>query len=222
MVLWRCSGLPGPLALVGVSPHTPGCRDCNAAWMQQQLPLTTTAVLQAVFCSSKLIDALITFGAQNYLEFKLMQGRQGSPWAARSDAAATACFLESACMAWLGYQLDQASAAFSLALVESQAGIFPLLGLKQGHCCKQSTLPGRVCYPPMSKVRQSNSCKQQCDRQKAPASVSLTFQLAADPAESTWQHDACAACLPPKAAVFTPWPCSKPRHFLPSDADPAA
>ena len=106
---------PAPLALVGVSPHAPGRRDCNAAWMQQQLPLNLTAVLQAVFCSSKLIDALITFGAQNYLEFKLMQGRQASPWAARLDPAATACFLESACMAWLGYQLDQASAAFPLA-----------------------------------------------------------------------------------------------------------
>ena len=64
---------------------------------------TPTVILQAVFCSSKLIDALITFGAQNYLEFKLMQGRQASPWAAHLHAAVTACFLDSTCMVWLAF-----------------------------------------------------------------------------------------------------------------------
>ena len=95
------------LASVGVSPHAPGSKDCNAALMQRQLHLTPTATLQAVFCSSKLIDALITFGAQNYLEFKLMQGRQASPEQRAWMLLSQPCFLVATCMAWLGFSLTK-------------------------------------------------------------------------------------------------------------------
>ena len=108
MLLWRCSWWCSGsshqrsccmLPLVGVGPQAPGSKDCSAALVQQQLLPTPTATLQAVFCSSKLIDALITFGAQNYLEFKLMQGRQASPGAACWDAAVTFWVLH----AWHGW-----------------------------------------------------------------------------------------------------------------------
>ena len=124
------------LALFGACPSAPGSKDCKAALVQQQLLLTPRlAVLQAVFCSSKLIDALITFGHRNYLEFNLLQGRQASYLAARLNAAVIACFSAFHMHDKAGLQLDQASAAL------------PLLGLRQGHCCKQSAVPGRVFLP---------------------------------------------------------------------------
>ena len=40
-----------------------------------QLPCTQQLLLQVVFCSSDAICTVLAFGVQNYLEFKLIQGR---------------------------------------------------------------------------------------------------------------------------------------------------
>ena len=40
-----------------------------------QLPYTQKQLLQVVFCSSDTIGTVLAFGVQNYVEFKLVQGR---------------------------------------------------------------------------------------------------------------------------------------------------
>lgn len=39
----------------------------------------TSGVLQAIFCTSGVIDTVLAFGVQNYLDFKLFQGRSAIP-----------------------------------------------------------------------------------------------------------------------------------------------
>ena len=116
-----------------------------------------TAVLQAVFCSSKLIDALITFGAQNYLEFNLLQGRQASYLAARLNAAVIACFLHSTCMTRLGFSLTK------------PLQLCPCWASGRDTAASRALCRAGSSSLPVSNIRQGDCCKQQCARQKGPA-----------------------------------------------------